>query len=190
MQSGNNQQIAIILKQYKLKNGAVNYPMVFNIPSTERLPVLYERDFMQATALVVGAITVAFEKMNLKNMTGAIVNDIAETILDSCGEDNLSLEDLMLFLQKLVRGLYGNIEQLSVARFMNIFEQYRQERHEAILNYREENHVTLKKLGDNGRSAQSDPLSEHFATFGDRISQLKDDLKYANNRHLKDIDNF
>lgn len=192
METGNNREMALILKQYKLKNGEIDYPAVFNIPSTERLPVMYAKDFMKATALVVGALTMAFEKMRMKKMDGTTVNNIAEEILDSSDQDNLSLEDLVLFLQYMVRGKYGNIEDISVSKFMNLFDKYRDERHIAIIQMRENEHLHHKSLGDGNRTSQADPLSEHFSSMANTISSLREGLRETKkeNQKLKDIDKF
>lgn len=184
--------MALILKQYKHKTGEINFPAVFTVPSVERLPALYEKDFMQATALVVGALTMAFEKLRFKNMDGGLINDIAEEILNTCGEDNLSLEDLVLFLQNMVRGKYGEMAQISLSKFMGLFDKYREERTEAISNYRYNEHLQFKSLGDSNRSYKEDPLSEHFSGLGDAISNLKDQLRETKkeNQKLKDIDKW
>lgn len=192
MQAGDNKTMALILKQYKHKTGEVNYPAVFTVPSSERLPALYQKDFMQATALVVGALTMAFERMSLKKMTGEIINNIAEEIINSCDEDNLSLEDLVLFLQNMVRGRYGDIVEISVAKFMNLFDKYRDARTEAIQEYRENEHLQFKGLGDANRTVKSDPLAEHFSRMSGVFSELKEsvrDLKQENKK-LKDIDKW
>lgn len=190
MEKGDNRTMALILKQYKFKSGEINYPAIFTVPASERLPALYEKDFMQATALVVGALTMAFEKMRFKNMDGRLINDIAEEVLNTCDEDNLSLEDLVLFLQNMTKGKYGHIESMSIAKFMSLFEKYRDDRHSAILEYRENEHLQFKGLGDANRSSKGDPLSEHFSRLGDTISGLKNSLKETKkeNHVLKQMD--
>lgn len=192
MEAGDKRQMALILKQYKFKSGEVNFPAVFTVPTSERLPALYEKDFMRATALVVGALTMAFEKMRFKNMDGALVNDIAEEVLNSSEEDNLSLEDLVLFLQNMVRGKYGTLDTITVARFMNLFDKYRDERHEAIQDYRMNEHLQFKSLGDANRSSKSDPLAEHFSRMADTISNLREGLRETKkeNSILKQVDKF
>lgn len=192
MQAGDKRQMALILKQYKGKGGAINYPAVMSVPSSERLPALYERDFMQATALVVGALTMAFEKLRFKNMDGGLVNDIAEEILNSCDEDNLSLEDLVLFLQNMVRGVYGDTTQISVSKFMNMFDGYRDERHYALIQYRENEHLQYKGMGDNTRINKEDPLSEHFSRMANSLSELKSSLRSEKkeNTVLKQAEKF
>lgn len=190
MQKGDSRTMALILKQYKFKGGEINFPAIFTIPVSERLPILYEKDFMQATALVVGALTMAFEKMRFKNMDGRLINDMAEEILNSSDEDNLSLEDLVLFLQNMTKGKYGHIETMTLAKFMNLFEKYRDERHLAIMEYRENEHLQFKGLGDASRTGKQDALSEHFSRLGDTISGLKESLKETKkeNNVLKQMD--
>jgi len=174
MEAGNNRQMALILKQYKLPDGQINFPVVFKVPVEERLPALYKNDFMRATALVVGALTVAFERMSFKKkMTGVVINNIAEEIINSCDEDNLAMEDLLLFLGNMVRGKYGNIDELSVARFMNLFDKYRDDRHMAIVEYRENEHLQYKGIGDNTRSVKTDPLADHFGKLGSSLHELR-----------------
>jgi len=184
--------VAQILKQYKHKDGNINFPAIFTVPSTERLPALYEKDFMQATALVVGALTMAFEKMRFKKMDGVTVNNIAEEVLDSCDQDNLSLEDLVLFLQNMVRGKYGILDDMSVARFMNLFDKYRDERHDAIMELRENEHLMYKGLGSSERICKQDALTEHFANFANTMSTVRENMKELRkeNKKLNDIDKF
>jgi len=180
MEAGDNRQIATILKQYKTKGGEVNYPAVLSVPLSERLPALFEKDFMKATALVVGALALAFEKMSFKakkNEVGVLVNNIAEEILNSCDEDNLSLEDLVLFLQGLVRGKYGIIEDISVTKFMSLFDKYRDDRHLALIEYRENEHLVYKGLGDNTRSSVEDQLSNTLMRIQGTMAELKQSLK-------------
>lgn len=193
MESGNSREVATILKQYKFKNGEANFPALFSVPSEERLPALYRNDFLKATGLVVAALVLAFEKMSFKKkIDGVLVNNIAEEILDTCEEDNLSMEDLLLFLQGMVRGKYGNIETLTISRFMGLLEDYREARHLAILDTRENMHLEFKGLGNADKSCKQDALSEHFAGFGGALNTLREnmrELKKENNT-LKQIDKF
>lgn len=178
MEAGNNRQMALILKQYKLPDGAINFPAVLGVPISERLPALYKTDFLYTTGLVVAALTLAFERMSFKKkMTGVIINNIAEEILFSADEDNLSMEDLLLFLQNMVRGKYGNIEELSISRFMNLFDKYRDLRHSELLLFRENQHLQFKGMGTAERVAKSDPMSEHLSNISGRISEMKDALQ-------------
>ena len=173
MEAGNNREMALILKQYKDKSGAINFPAVLSVPSSERLPAMYERDFMKATALVVGALTMAFEKMRFKNMDGRLINDIAEEILNSADEDNIGLEDLVLFLQNMTRGKYGTFESMSLSKFMSHFDKYRDDRHYALLEYRENQHLQFKGIGDATKSVKTDPLADRMSKLGSSLHELR-----------------
>lgn len=184
----------LILRQYKEDSGAVSFPKVLSIPMNSRLPELAKTDFERILKLVVGAITVALENINLKKTLNALqILDLSEMIIDASGEDNLSMEDLMLFLQRLVKGEY-NIPGavMDMGTFMKLFEAYRQERHVRLLEYRENEHLQYKSMGDASRSAKEDPLSEHFSKLGDTLSGLKESLRETKkeNQKLKDIDKF
>ena len=110
-------------------------------------------------------------------MDGSLLNDIAEEVLNSAGEDNLSLEDLVLFLQGMVRGKYGVMDSMSVSKFMKLFDDYRDERTQAIREFRMNEHLQFKGLGDSNRSAQVDPLAEHFSRMANTITELKSSLR-------------
>jgi len=142
---------------------------------------------------ITAALHLSMESMNLKR--GLTVDqeiDLAEAIIDTASEDNLALEDLMLFLQKLVRGEYAPMyESLDIPKFMEKFEIYREERHQQCRRIREEQHIQYKKSGDTGRTTQVDELSEHFSSIGERMSEMKSRINSLKdeNKNLK-MDNF
>ena len=179
MESGDNRQITVILKRYKDDKGLIKYPAVFAIPSEERLPVLVQKDFMKATALVMAAITMAFEKMAMKRkVDGVLINNIADEIIDTCGEDNVAMEDLMLFLQGLVRGKYGNHDDMTVSKFMNLFDLYLEERWQAIVEYREQQYAALDSLGDpSDRIKGKTLLDEQLASYSQKLQEKNDEIK-------------
>lgn len=177
METGNKMEMARILKQYKTPSGSVDFPMVMSVPVADRLPAMYEQDYMRTTALVGLAIASAFDRMRFKkDLPNGIVNDIADEVIDSANEDNIGMEDLLLFLQGLVRGKYGNVEEISISRFMNLFEGYRQERHLELLRYRENEHLQHKSLGDANRTVPSNPLADHFSNLGQSLHELRASL--------------
>lgn len=112
-----------------------------------------ERDFKTVLSVLVVAITKAFETMNLSRpMNPEQIVELAETIIESSGEDYLALEDVVLFLQGLTRGKYGQLyESMDIVKFMNLFEIYRNERHKALMDHRDEEHSQYKSIGDSNR---------------------------------------
>lgn len=193
MEVKDKMQVSVILRDYKTDAGAVNFNAVLAIPRTQRIPQLAQEDFRKTIALMTVALYSAFEGMNLKRgMNDIQILDLAEMIIDTSSEDNLSLEDLMLFLQKLVRGEYGvNYESMDIPKFMDKFEIYRELRWQQLNEIRRNEHLKLKSEGETQRASKNDELSEHFASMGDRMSELKNELKKTRqeNKNLK-MDNL
>ena len=112
-------------------------------------------DIRQTSMIVTAGITLAMEAMNLSRpMNAAQIMDLADAVIESAGEDNLSLEDVMIFMQKMTRGEYGPLyESMDIPKFMDKFETYRQDRHESYVRMREEMDAQFKAL----------PVSERFS---------------------------
>jgi hypothetical protein len=158
MGAGNRHEINAALKLYKTDSGAANFPALFEIKTENRLPALYEKEPAKIAAIVTTGLTLAMETMNLnRSMNASQIMDLADTILDSSKEDNLALEDLMLFMQKLVRGEYGKLyESMDIPKFMELFEIYREERFQAMKNLREEQAAQHSALPINDRLSTDD----------------------------------
>ena len=179
MEQGNRAEMNLILRQYK-DNGRINFPMVLSIPVTERIPMLAKQDFKRINMLVIGALTLAMESLNLKFPMNALqIVDLSEAIIDTAGEDNLSLEDLMLFLQNLTRGKYNPLyESMDVPKFMGKFEIYREERHQAMVQYRENKHLEYKALGDPSRTTTPETAFEqHLSEYATKLQKKTDEIK-------------
>jgi hypothetical protein len=193
MEVGNKQQISVALRQFKEPSGLIKFNEVLSIPTENRITKLAENDFGKVSMIIVAGLTLAFEGMNLKRGMNAIqILDLSEAIIDTAAEDNLALEDLMLFLQKLVRGEYAPMyESLDIPKFMEKFEIYREQRHQELHRIRYEKEAQYKTVGDAGRTSKTDELGEHFSSMANRLSTLNSQLKAAKeeNKNLK-IKNF
>lgn len=189
---GNKLQVSTILREYKTPQGVIKFAKVLSIPKDERIPELAKQDFPKIVGIITAALTLAFEGMNLKRGMNPIQTlDLAEAIIDTAAEDNLAMEDLMLFLQKLVRGEYGNMyESMDIPKFMTAFEDYREERWQQLNNIRYNTAAQHKIQGDTGRTNQPDELSEHFSNMADKLSSMKSELSITrkeNNELKKNI---
>lgn len=179
----NNLSVNAQLRKYKNQNGTPNYPALFEIPKEERISAMAMRDMGGTIQLIAAALTLAFEKMNLaRPMSAFQVLDLAEEIVDTSHEnDAIAVEDLMLFLQKLVRGEYpGLYEGMDIPKFLERFSTYRNERWAAAVQIRDEKHLYFKSLGDANRSAQVNPLADQLANFAGKIGSLRDQLRDKN----------
>ena len=154
---GNKQAVNQIVKAYKLQDGAANFPALFTVPTSQRLPAMAKENYEQTISVVTVGLTVAFESMNLiRPMSNGQIIDLADAIIDSSSEDNLSLEDIVLFLQGLTRGKYGVLyESMDIPKFMEKLEQYREERHTAIINLREEQAANHRPDYSDKRSSET-----------------------------------
>lgn len=153
--SGNRQEVNKALEPFK-DGAGYNYPQILSLPV--RLPKMAEIDYKETLAVLVVAISKALAAMNLNRpMNAEQIVELAETIIDSSKEDYLALEDVVLFMQGLVRGKYGALyESMDIPKFMEKFEVYRIERHQAYYNIQDEKHSQLKAQGDSNRWSTSE----------------------------------
>lgn len=191
----NRLELATELRKFKTEKGGINYPVLFKIPKKERIFEMSKIDLTGTIQIISVGISLALENINLKRpMTSSQVLDLAEAIIDESDSDNLALEDLLLFLQKLTRGEYGEMyESLDVPKFMMKFGQYRDERWDAGIKIRDEKDLELKNLGQTDRTSEKNTaLDEHLAQFTTKLSAMKDEIKLirAENKRLRDQNNF
>jgi len=107
-----------------------------------------KKDYAQIAVLISAGLTLAFESMNLaRPMKPAQIADLAEIIIESANEDNLSIEDVVLFLQKLTQGDYGPLyESMDIPKFMQTFEVYRENRFQAMQTIKHEQAIQFAAL--------------------------------------------
>ncbi len=149
LQNGDRLAIIPALKVYKLPSGATNYVEILKIPMDDRLTGLVEKiGFEVVYKNVVGAITVAMEGLNIsKPLSANQILELADEVMDTASQDALSLEDVLLFLQKVVRGEAGETySRMDIPTFMRMFEKHRQQRYKALKDYEDERHVYYKGL--------------------------------------------
>ncbi len=170
----------MILRECKLSNGSPNFPVLFSIPSNQRLPAMATEDYEGTVDVAVALVTMSVASMNLKRqMTPDQINDLAETIVETSYEDNLSLEDVLLFVQRLIRGQYGEMyESMDIPKFMEKLEIYRQERHEEIVKLRDNQHLHYKSLGDPERTTSpGSAFEEHLNAYATKLREKNDEIK-------------
>lgn len=142
--------ISLHLSKFKERN-IIQFDKIFEISLDERLPILTKTDQDRYEILVAltASLKSLFSNINLRvGLNEDQMIEIAEQIIDQSHEDNLALEDVLLFFQKFLVGDYGKIyDRMDVPTFFEFFEKYRQSRHEALLNLRYEQHSQYKVEG-------------------------------------------
>lgn len=185
LRAGNNTAIAIHLGAFK-DRGVVRHDKTLRIPSSERIPALTRSDegYNQVLTILTVRLTAAFENMNLKRgMNEDQVLNLAELIIEESHEDNLSMEDVLLFLQQLVAGRAGKIlDRMDLPLFFELFENYRQDRHLALTYLQYEAECNYKVQGDTTRT--SDGKMENDANTRQVMSDYyKQHMKDANQKN-------
>jgi hypothetical protein len=151
----------------------VKYGDLLRVPSESRIPAMMQRDQVSCMKFINAATSMFLQSHNV-NPSACIM--ISSSIMMEAGQDNLSLEDLVIFLMRLNSGQHGKFYgEVTPSAFMEKFEEYRQERHEAIISIREEQAAQHKSEGYSGR--ESDNTSDEKALTMTAVYQ-----HYANNK--------
>jgi hypothetical protein len=149
----------LVVQQYGA-NGDVNWNALLSIPLTERIPGLIhsygKKTMHKLLVMILKEFTAALPLTKIKKMTDTRIAIAACEIMLTAWEDQLSLEDLILFLQKAKGGHYGAIKNMShPVQLLNLMEGYRQARHETYQQMKDAQHAAHKALGDEERTAQN-----------------------------------
>lgn len=159
----------LVVQNYQ-QEGAVAYEALLSIPQSERIPGLME-SFGKKTVhrLLVMMLKEFNQKLLLskaKKLTETKISMAACELMLISYEDQLSLEDIILFLQRAKAGLYGPIRNLVLPSVLfDKFEIYRQARHDVYIKLKQERDVAYKAMGAVPRSS-SEPNS-----IGDLLQQ-------------------
>lgn len=152
--SENPAEIKKHLALYK-DHGMLSYRKVLELPMTERIPELIKTPQARTDILttLTAALTGAFSNLNLRfSISGEQVVELADMIIDQSHEDQLGLEDVFLFLENLLTGKAGKIyDRMDIQLFFEMFETYRQRRHEEIKALRDEEDAQYRALPVNDR---------------------------------------
>lgn len=154
-QRGSGQQVNLALASYR-EQGMVNYKKTLEIPPEQRIPELIKQPEgrQRVQAALSASILSAFNNIEKAKMTADQILDLADGIIDSAHEDQLSIEDVLLFLKDLLTGKFGKIsDKLDMPMFFDYFEKYRDKRYKTLEAIRYEQHLTLKGQGHVGRSS-------------------------------------
>jgi hypothetical protein len=177
MEKGDKMKVQLHLSKFK-HFGVVQFDKVLSVPTEDRIPAIASTDegYLRLAAVLTATVKSAMENINLKlPMTEDQIVELAGLIIDQSKEDNLSLEDVMLFLQDLVTGKAGKIyDRMDIPRFFELFEIYRQERHVTLLRIKEEQHSQFKALPSSGRVSEERD-SEERNSFHDAMKDYYKD---------------
>jgi hypothetical protein len=174
MVRGDNNAITTHLSAFKNRE-LIRYDKVLSIPTGDRIPALISSEAGRGyvAQALGGALIGAFNKMNLrKGFTEDQVEDLVGLIMEESLEDNLALEDVLLFLYQLITGKAGRIyDRLDIPSFFELFEVYREKRYKALQEIKYERECNYRSMGDPTRS--SDELIENDTAYQAALREYK-----------------
>jgi len=184
--SGNKMAVNAYLSAFK-ERGIVSFQKVLSVPAAERIPALCKTQEGRGDVLIAltASLKSAFNNINLRvGLNEDQLIDLADAIIDQSSEDNLSLEDVLLFLQKLLIGDAGKIyDRMDIPTFFELFESYRQDRHEAVVRIREEQQSQHKAFGNPERWSETRD-KETETSMGDAMKEYMQ-MQYKNQNEQK-----
>lgn len=165
--------------RYKEKGNPLPLAVMEFVPLSERLPGLaniYGRD--KVAAILSKAITKALSNFNLRvGMNSDQIVELSLMILDEAEDDQLAFQDIMLFLDGMVKFKYGKIyDRMDIPTFFEMLEKYREDRHQAFVRHKEELNSQFKGLGDPNRTTAEDQLRSALDKFSGSIGSAKNNL--------------
>ena len=156
METGDQQLVKTLLKPFQSGAG-LDFLMLAKIPSGERIPALAKENKSYVHKFIVAQIEYTMKFFNLSNsLSVEQIFLLADQIIDEAGDDNISLQDVFIFLQKLATGKMGVVyNRLDIPSVMEMFDKYRDERVDEIIKIKEEIHINHKASGDPTRWSEN-----------------------------------
>jgi hypothetical protein len=151
--------IANLVNQQYQTGHEPRFDNLLSIPFEDRIPGLIERygkkTMHHLLVMVLKEFVASLGMPAYKRPTDTRISVLACDIMLSSYEDYLSLEDVILFLQRAKAGFYGPIKTLvNTSLLLPLLDKYRQDRHQAYVKLKSSNEAVLKTIGPVTRVAQ------------------------------------
>lgn len=172
-------QVTHIMRHYQDK-GAVLFDRLLSIPMFGRIPNLTHVYGYDAIHKIIAALLKSFnDSMNLiRPMSDEQLFECSEALVLTTEEDQLSIEDYVMFFKGAKEGKYGKIlDRLDQQTVFSMLEEYRQARHLKFLKIQYERHESLKATGTTERTNQPNPIAESMVQLGGRLNHMKEQLR-------------
>lgn len=160
--------------------GTVDFYKVLDITLHARIPNLtHVYGFEKIHEILIVLLTSFNNSLNLiRPMNPDQIIECANDLVMTTEEDQLSIEDYVLFFKGAKEGKYGKIlDRMDHQTVFSMLEEYRQERHRQYLRIREEKHLANKSTGSTERTNNPDPISESLCNVAGRLGDMKEKLK-------------
>jgi Holliday junction resolvase RusA-like endonuclease len=179
MVKGHHEQVSEIARHYT-QAGSVDFTKLLSISLHGRIPNLTHVYGYEAIHKLIAALLKAFnDAMNLiRPMTDEQIFDCSEALVMTTEEDQLSIEDYVLFFKGAKEGKYGKIlDRMDQQTVFMMLEEYRDQRHKQFIKIKEEKQIAHKTTGITERTNQPNPIAESMVQLGGRLNQMKEQLR-------------
>lgn len=142
--------------RYKENGNAKPLTVIQNIPVKDRIPGLVQTyGIDKISAILAKAIQKMLSNFNLRvGMNADQVLELSLQLIDSSNEDQLAFEDVMLFLDGMVKSKYGKVyDRMDMPTFFEMLDVYRDQRHAEYMRFKDEQNVQYKASGDTNRTS-------------------------------------
>lgn len=151
---GSTGQVFNEMCRFKDKGEALPIRVMELVPVSERIPALaktYGND--KIAIILIKQITATLNTFNLRvTMNSEQIAQLAYSLIESAEEDQLAIQDILLFLDGMVKYKYGKVyDRMDMPTFYEMLEVYREQRHLAYAGLKEESHSQNKAAGDTNR---------------------------------------
>lgn len=160
--------IASLTFQQYAKDDQANFEALLSIPLTERIPGLTKeyglKRMHRLVKTILNEFCIAIALPKSKKLTETKTSVVACDLILAAEEDQLSMEDLIVFFEMAKNGKYGKFRSLLTHySIMEKLEQYRQQRYEAYIKIKDQRQTEVRLLGPSERiSPQPTPIKQLF----------------------------
>lgn len=154
MVKGQTGQVYNEMCRYKDKGEAMPLAVIENIPLKDRLPGLSKTYGIDKISSVLSiAITKTMANFNLRvGMNSDQIVELSLMLIESAEEDQLAFEDIMLFLDGMIKYKYGKVyDRMDIPTFFEMLENYREQRHKDFMRLKDEKESQYKSYGNSSR---------------------------------------
>lgn len=158
---------SLAFQQYSTADGA-NFEALLSIPLSERIPGLIKEYGLKRMHRLIKTIlnefcySIALPKS--KKLTETKTSVVSCDLILVADEDQLSMEDLIVFFELAKNGNYGKFKSLLTHySIMEKLEQFRQERYATYVRIKEQKEAEVRLLGPTERiSPEPTPIKQFF----------------------------
>src|SRR5215211_5317654 len=168
----------LALQQY-VKDNNPEFALLLSIPLPERIPGLLGeyglKRMHKLIKLLLQEFCYSIALPKSKKLTETKISVCACDLILVAEEDQLSIEDLIVFLELAKKGIYGKFKgMLTHFGIMQKLEVFRQQRYQTYISIKEQKEAEQKALGPTERISPEPTAIRHlFDRSADSIMPLK-----------------